>query len=60
VILGSGSIVAQLAQQGLIDEFQFVVCQVALGQGRTMIEGLEGLKVVAPCFIQGAILEKRK
>ena len=39
-ILGSGSIVAQLAQAGLIDEYQLVVNPVALGQGRTMFEGL--------------------
>lgn len=40
-ILGSGSIVAQLAEAGLIDEFQFVVNPVILGQGRTMFEGLK-------------------
>jgi dihydrofolate reductase len=41
VILGSGSIVAQLAQHGLIDEYQFVVIPVVLGGGRTMFEGLD-------------------
>jgi len=40
-ILGSGSIVAQLARQGLIDEYQFVLNPVALGAGRTLFEGLE-------------------
>jgi dihydrofolate reductase len=40
-ILGSGSIVAQLAQEGLIDEYQVVVNPVVLGQGRTMFEGLK-------------------
>jgi dihydrofolate reductase len=39
-ILGSGSIVAQLAQEGLIDEFQIVVNPVVLGKGRTMFEGI--------------------
>ncbi|MCE7986480.1 MAG: dihydrofolate reductase [Caldilinea sp. CFX5] len=39
-ILGSGTIVAQLAQAGLIDEYQFVVNPIVLGQGRTMFEGL--------------------
>lgn len=39
-ILGSGSIVALLAGAGLIDGFQFVICPVALGKGRTMFEGL--------------------
>lgn len=39
-ILGSGSIVSQLAQEGLIDEFQFVVNPVVLGKGRALFEGL--------------------
>lgn len=39
-LLGSGTIVAQLAQAGLIDEYQFVVNSVVLGKGRTMFEGL--------------------
>ena len=41
VILGSGSIVSQLAQAGLIDEYQIVVKPVALGEGRTMFEGIK-------------------
>ena len=40
-ILGSGSIVSQLAQNGLIDEYQIVVIPVALGKGRTMFEGVK-------------------
>jgi dihydrofolate reductase len=40
-ILGSGSIVAQLAQAGLIDEYQVVVDPIVLGQGRTMFEGVK-------------------
>ncbi|MCY1083489.1 dihydrofolate reductase family protein [Archangium lansingense] len=40
-ILGSGTIVSQLAQAGLIDEYQLVVNPIVLGQGRTMFEGLE-------------------
>jgi dihydrofolate reductase len=40
VILGSGSIVSQLASEGLIDEYQFVVNPIALGKGRTMFEGI--------------------
>jgi dihydrofolate reductase len=40
VILGSGSIVSQLAQAGLIDEYQIVVSPVALGGGRTLFEGV--------------------
>ena len=41
VILGSGSIVAQLAPVRLIDEYQMVVDPVVLGQGRTMFEGIQ-------------------
>jgi dihydrofolate reductase len=39
VIMGSGSIVAQLVHEELIDEYQVVVIPVALGGGRTMFEG---------------------
>jgi len=41
-ILGSGSIVSQLAQAGLIDEFQIVVNPVVLGRGRTLFDGVKG------------------
>ena len=41
VILGRGSIVSQLTQAGLIDEYQIVVKPVALGEGRTMFDGLK-------------------
>ncbi len=40
-VLGSGSIVSQLAQEGLIDEYQFMVNPVVLGAGRTMFEGVK-------------------
>jgi dihydrofolate reductase len=39
-IMGSGSIVSQLAQQGLIDEYQIVVHPVVLGKGKTMFDGV--------------------
>jgi len=39
-ILGSGTIVSQLAQEGLIDEFQIALIPVVLGKGRTMFEGV--------------------
>jgi dihydrofolate reductase len=39
-ILGSGSIVSQLASEGLIDEYQIVVNPVVLGRGRTMFESV--------------------
>jgi dihydrofolate reductase len=38
VILGSGTIVAQLAGQGWIDEYQLVVNPLVLGTGRTLFE----------------------
>ena len=40
-ILGSGSIVSQLAQEGLIDAYQVVVNPIVLGKGRTMFEGIK-------------------
>ena len=42
VIMGSGSIVSQLTQAGLIDEYQVVVIPVVLGSGRTMFDGIAG------------------
>lgn len=39
-VLGSGSIVAQLAQAGMIDEYQLLVNPVVLGRGKTMFEGV--------------------
>jgi dihydrofolate reductase len=41
VILGSGTIVSQLAQEGLIDEYQVVVSPIVLGKGRTMFDGVK-------------------
>jgi dihydrofolate reductase len=41
VILGSGSIVAQLTDARLIDEYQIALCAVVLGGGHTMFEGLK-------------------
>ncbi|MDZ7367702.1 MAG: dihydrofolate reductase family protein [candidate division KSB1 bacterium] len=41
VILGSGSIVAQFAQERLIDEFQIVVHPLVLGKGRTLFDGVK-------------------
>jgi|SRR6185312_6731421 len=49
VILGSGSLVAQFAAAGLIDEYQLVVNPRALGAGRTLFQGLKkplGLKLI--------------
>lgn len=41
VILGSGSIVSQLTQEHLIDEYQLVIVPVVLGSGRTMFDSLK-------------------
>ncbi len=41
VILGSGTIVSQVTQARLIDEYQVVVIPIVLGQGRTMFEGIQ-------------------
>ena len=40
-VLGSGSLVSQLAQVRLIDEFQILLNPVVLGKGRTMFEGIK-------------------
>jgi len=59
-ILGSGSLVSQLAQEGLIDEFQILLNPVVLGQGRTMFEGVKdrlSLKLVSSrTFKNGTVL----
>ncbi len=40
VALGSGTIVSQLAEAGLVDVFQFVVVPIALGAGRSVFAGI--------------------
>lgn len=40
-ILGSGNIVAQLALENVIDEYQMMMDPVALGSGRTMFQGIQ-------------------
>jgi dihydrofolate reductase len=39
--MGSGSIVAQLADAGLIDEYQIVLNPLVVGNGRTLFEGVK-------------------
>jgi len=41
VIMGSGSIVSQLAQEGLIDEYQIVINPLVLGKGKTMFDTIK-------------------
>jgi dihydrofolate reductase len=59
-ILGSGSIVARLAEAGLIDEYQIVVNPIALGGGRTMFEGIKEKLTLKPTltrtFANGNVL----
>lgn len=40
VVMGSGSIVAQLTQHGLIDEYQIIINPIVIGSGRTLFEGV--------------------
>jgi len=40
VIMGSGTIIAQLARAGLIDSYQFVINPLVLGAGRTMFQDI--------------------
>ena len=42
VLMGSGTIISQIALEGVIDEYQMVVNPIALGKGRTMFDGIEG------------------
>jgi len=48
VIMGSGSIVSQLAPEGLIDEYQLVVVPVVIGTGRTMFDGVRKMLTLKP------------
>ncbi|MEO6568744.1 MAG: dihydrofolate reductase family protein [Opitutaceae bacterium] len=40
MIFGSGTLVSELTQAGLIDEYQIVLHPTVLGHGRTMFEGV--------------------
>jgi len=57
-ILGSGTIVSQLAAEGLIDEYLIVVNPVVLGKGRTMFDGVKAkLKLIKTrAFKNGNVL----
>jgi dihydrofolate reductase len=41
IVMGSGSIVAQLTTARLIDEYQFALIPVILGGGRTLFDGVD-------------------
>jgi dihydrofolate reductase len=40
VVMGSGSIVYQLTESKLIDEYQFIICPIIIGGGRTLFNDL--------------------
>ena len=40
IVFGSGSVVSELTRHGQIDEYQFVVNPVLLGQGKPLMEGM--------------------
>lgn len=40
IIFGSGTIVSLLTKHGLIDDYEYVVCPLLLGNGQSMIRGL--------------------
>lgn len=40
IIFGSGSIVSQLTEHGLIDDYRFVVNPILLGNGRELVSGV--------------------
>jgi len=42
MIFGSGTIISQLTQEGLIDEFQIIVCPMIVGKGKALFEGVQG------------------
>ena len=48
VIMGSGTIVAQLTQANLLDEFQLVLNPIVLGEGRTLFEGVSSKPLLKP------------
>jgi dihydrofolate reductase len=60
IVFGSGSVVAQLTELGLVDEYQLVVSPVLLGDGRSLVTGLGrkiDLKTIeAKLFPSGSVL----
>ena len=42
VIFGSGTIISELTEERLIDEYQFVVNPIVLGKGKAMFDGITG------------------
>jgi dihydrofolate reductase len=61
-ILGSGSIVTQLSDAGLVDEYEIMIDPVALGDGRPMFAGMKrtlNLELVSSrSFESGVVLHR--
>jgi dihydrofolate reductase len=38
IIFGSGSIVSQLSEHGLIDEYEFAICPILIGSGQQLVK----------------------
>lgn len=59
-VLGSGSLITQLASAGLIDEYQIMIDPVAIGHGTTIFQGMDrqlALKLTgAKVFNSGVVL----
>ncbi|MEA3203505.1 MAG: hypothetical protein QOI63_1180 [Thermoplasmata archaeon] len=45
IVFGSGSVVRQLTDAGLIDEYQILVTPALLGTGRSLLEGSKGAEL---------------
>ena len=59
LVMGSGTIVQQLTQEGLIDEYFFILTPVIAGQGKPLFPGVEHLKltlVASQSFDSGNVL----
>ncbi len=47
IVFGSGSIVSRLSEHGLVDEYQFVVSPLLLGEGKAIVSGVNGTRPLA-------------
>jgi dihydrofolate reductase len=52
-VLGSGSVAAQLGEARLVDEYQFVIIPVALGEGRTIFTKIAKLHLLEQRAFRG-------
>jgi dihydrofolate reductase len=60
VLLGSGTIVNQFAEQGLIDEYQIMVHPVVIGEGTPLLKNIDHMMdlklTVTKAFPSGVVL----